>query len=81
MGVVKRINIKNRTYYSYTDIISLKNFKSKLLKIDKKSYKDIIFTTLDILQLRKLIIVKIFTLCILYIYLLIMQTDILRKKT
>ena len=81
MGIVKQINIKNRTYYSYTDIINLKNFKSKLLKIDKKSYKDIIFTTLDILQLRKLIIVKIFTLCILYIYLLIMQTDILRKKT
>ena len=41
MGVVKQINIKNRTYYLYNDIISLKNVKSKLLKIDKKSNKNI----------------------------------------
>ena len=41
MGVVKQINIKNRTYYFYNDIINLKNFESKLLKIDKKSYKNI----------------------------------------
>ena len=61
MGVVKQINIKNRTYYFYNDIINLKNFESKLLKIDKKSYKTLVFTTLDILQLKKLMIVKIFT--------------------
>ena len=36
MGVVKQINIKNRTYYFYNDIIDLENFKSSLLKIDKK---------------------------------------------
>ena len=41
MGVVKQINIKNRTYYFYNDFINLKNFDSKLLKIDKKSYKNI----------------------------------------
>ena len=41
MRVVKQINTKNRTYYFYNDIINLKNFKSNLLKIDKKSYKDI----------------------------------------
>ena len=40
MGVVKQINIKNGTYYFYNDII-IKNFESKLLKIDKKSYKNI----------------------------------------
>ena len=61
MGVVKQINIKKRIYYSYNDIINLKNFESKLLKIDKKSYKTLVFTTLDILQLKKLMIVKIFT--------------------
>ena len=33
--------IKNRTYYFYNDIISLKNFDARLLKIDKKSYKNI----------------------------------------
>ena len=36
MGTVKQINIKNRTYYFYNDIIDLENFKSNLLKIDKK---------------------------------------------
>ena len=41
MGYVKQINIKNRTYYFYNDIIDLKKFEPKLLKIDKKSYKNI----------------------------------------
>ena len=41
MGEVKQINIKNRTYYFYNNIIDLKNFATKLLKIDKKSYKNI----------------------------------------
>ena len=41
MGTVKKINIKNRTYYFCNDIIDLKSFKSNLSKIDKKSYKDI----------------------------------------
>ena len=40
MGEVKQIDIKNRTYYFY-NIIDLENFKSNLLKIDIKSYKDI----------------------------------------
>ena len=35
METVKQINIKNRTYYFYNDIINLENFKSILLKIDK----------------------------------------------
>ena len=33
---VKQINIKNRTYYFYNDMISYKNFDLNLLKIDKK---------------------------------------------
>ena len=32
MGTVKQINIKNRTYYFYNDIIDLANVDSKLLK-------------------------------------------------
>ena len=38
MGGVKQINIKNRTYYFDNYIIDIKNFESRLLKIDKKSY-------------------------------------------
>ena len=49
MGEVKQINIKNRTYCFYKDIIDLKNFDARLLKIEKKSLKALVFTTLDIL--------------------------------
>ena len=41
MGKVKQIEIKIQTYYSYNDIINIEEFNSSLLKIDKKSYKDI----------------------------------------
>ena len=41
MGKVKELNIKNRTYYYFNDIIDIKDFQSNLLKIDKKQYKDI----------------------------------------
>ena len=36
MGKTKQINNKNWTYYFYNDIIDLKDFDAKLLKIDKK---------------------------------------------
>ena len=41
MGKVKEINIKNQTYYFFNDMIDIRNFHSNLLKIDKKSHKDI----------------------------------------
>ena len=41
MGVVKQIVIKNWTYYFYNDMINFKKFDSNLLKMDKRSYKDI----------------------------------------
>ena len=41
MGEVKKINIKNRTYYFYNDQINLKDFDARLLKVDKKDYKEI----------------------------------------
>ena len=41
MDTTKQINIKNQTYYFYDDIINFENFDTKLLKVDKKSYKDI----------------------------------------
>ena len=41
MDPTKQINIKNRTYYFYNNIIDLENFDARLLKVDKKSYKDI----------------------------------------
>ena len=41
MGSIKEINIKNRTYYFYNDIIDIETFDSNNLKLDKKSYKDL----------------------------------------
>ena len=41
MGETKQINIKNQTYCFYNDIIDLKDFHAKLLKIDKKLYKNL----------------------------------------
>ena len=41
METMEQINIKNRTYYFYNDIIDIETFDSNNLKLDKKSYKDL----------------------------------------
>ena len=40
MEEVKELNIKNRIYYHFDDIIDIKKFESNLLKVDKKSHRD-----------------------------------------
>ena len=60
MGEVKQINIKNQTYYLYSDIINLKNLDARLLKIDKKSFKSIGIFNIGYITIKKLMIVKIF---------------------
>ena len=54
MGTVKQINIKNRTYYFYNDIMDLENFDSSLLKLDKNSYKDIGIYTIGYITIIKI---------------------------
>ena len=54
MGVVKQIDIKNRTYYFYNDIIDLKNFDARLLRIDKKSYKNIGIYNIGYITIKKI---------------------------
>ena len=54
MGVIKQINIKNRTYYFYSDIIDLENFKSNLINIDKISYKDIDIYNIGYITIKKI---------------------------
>ena len=39
MGNIKQINIKNRTYYFFDDMINIEIFDPSLIKIGKKSYK------------------------------------------
>ena len=41
MRKIKEINIKNRAYYFFDDMINIKDFRPNLLKIDKNSYKNI----------------------------------------
>ena len=41
MRQTKQINIKNRSYYLYRNLIDLKNFDTEYLKIDKNSFKNI----------------------------------------
>ena len=41
MGQVKEINTKNCTYYFFNDMINIEDFDPNLLKIGKKSHKDI----------------------------------------
>ena len=39
MGNTKQLNLKNRSYCFYNDLINIKDFDPKLLKLDKKSFK------------------------------------------
>ena len=54
MQEIKQINIKNRTYYFYNDIIDLKHFDARLLKIDKKSYKNIGIYNIGYIEIKKI---------------------------
>ena len=54
MGVVKQIDIKNRNYYFHNNIINIKNVDSMLLKIDKKSYKNIGIYNIGYITIKKI---------------------------
>ena len=41
MGTTKEINIKNRTYYFYNDIINLDEFDENKTKVDNKNFNGI----------------------------------------
>ena len=54
MGEVKEMNIKNRTYYFFDDMIDIRNFQPNLLKIDKKPYKDIDIYYIGYITIKKI---------------------------
>ena len=62
MGKVKQINIKIRTYYFYNDQINLKDFDTRLLKVDKKDYKETDIYYIGYVTVKELLIVIILTL-------------------
>ena len=54
MGKIRQINIRNRTYYFYNDQINLKDFDARLLKVDKKNYKEISIYYIDHVTFKKI---------------------------
>ena len=54
MRPVKHIDIKNWTYYFYNDVIDLQSFKSNLLNIAQKSYKDIGIYDIGYITIKKI---------------------------
>ena len=54
MGSIKQINIKNRTYYFYNDIIDIETFDSNNLKLDKKSYKNLDIYNIGYVTIKKI---------------------------
>ena len=67
MENIQQINIKNRTYYFFNDMINIKDFDSSLIKIDKKSYKNIAIYNVGYITIKKSTIMEIFTAQIQYI--------------
>ena len=54
MGQVKKINIKNRTYYFFNDMVNIEVFDPNLLKIDKKSYKNMDIYYIGYMAIKKI---------------------------
>ena len=80
MGIIKDINIKNRTYYFFNDMIRIKDLNPDLLKIDKKLYKNINICYIGYITMKETDYVKTdYIVQILCTLLLIKQMDTLKK--
>ena len=62
---VKDINIKNRAKYFFNDIINIENFDPKNMKIDEKSYKNILIYYIGYVTIKEYI--KIYNVNPLYL--------------
>ena len=67
MGQVNEINIKNRTYYFFNDMIIIEVFDSNFLKIDRKSHINTGIYNIEYITIKKLIVMKIFSANPLYL--------------
>ena len=54
MGSLKEIMIKNRTYYFFNDIIDIETFDSNMLKLDKKTYKNLDIYNIGYITIKKI---------------------------
>ena len=53
MREVKQIDIKNRTYHFFNDMMNIKDSNPNLLKIDKKSYENIYIFYIGYITIKK----------------------------
>ena len=80
MGEIKKYTLKIELIIFTVTLSISKLLMQDYWKLTKNHTKTLVFTTLGISQRKKLINVMIFTVRILYICVLIMQMDILKKK-
>ena len=62
---VKDKSIKNRTYYFFNDIIRIENYDQNNIKIDEKSYKNILIYYTGYVTIKKDL--KIYSVSYLYL--------------
>ena len=65
---VKDIDIKNRTYYFFNDIINIKTFDANNIKIDEKSNKNILIYYIGYVTIKHSKYVKTVSVNTLYLY-------------
>ena len=66
-NVIKDIDIKSHTYYFLDDIINIKNFHLSKIKIDEKSYKNILIYFIGYVTIKDLKYLKINSVNLLYL--------------
>ena len=64
---MEEINIKNRSYYFFDGMISIKDFDPSILKIDKKSYKNIDIHYIGCITVKDSYYIKINSVNLLYL--------------
>ena len=64
----KEIYIKNRTYYFHADMISIKNFDPNKIKIEQKSYKNILLYYIGYVIAKNISYIKINVISFIFYY-------------
>ena len=66
---LKDVNMKNHTYYCFDDIINIKDFDPDNIKIDEKSYKNILIYYIAYVMIKNLKYIKVNSVNSLYLIL------------
>ena len=66
-NTIKSIDIKKHTYYVFDDIINIKDFDPNHIKIDEKSYKNILIYYIRYVTIKDSKYVKVYSVHPLYL--------------